>query len=387
MWSVDAVVIGAGAVGLACAAALARRGGEVIVLEQNGKIGAETSSRNSEVVHAGLYYPTGSLKHVLCVEGRRKLYRYLDSRRVAHQRCGKLIVATSEAEIAEIESLWRRGVENGVEDLQLITGAAAIAMEPALSCRAAIWSPQTGILDSHGYLLALQSELEDHAGSIALATPVEAVSQAAGGFVVHTGGADPTAIGARFVVNAAGLHATRLAQRIEGLAPEHVPTTTFAKGSYFGCSAKPAFTRLIYPAPVQGGLGVHVTLDLSGRMRFGPDVEWLDLDDPQQLDYTVDLRRADGFYAAVRRYWPGLPDGALTPDYAGCRPKLSGPGAPAADFRIDGPETHGVAGLVNLFGIESPGLTSSLAIADAVLRSLACGSTWTGSSGLPSSAP
>ena len=369
---VDVVVVGAGAVGLAVAAAFARVGEDVLVLEAAAAIGTGTSSRNSEVIHAGMYYPTGGLRHRLCVEGRRELYAYLAQRGVAHRRYGKLIVATSDREIAKIEAIHSTGQRNGVEGLELISAATAKAWEPQLACTAALWSPETGIVDGHGYMLALRGEIEDHGGAVALNAPVERIaSLAGGGFRVTTGGAEPAMLTCRRLVNSGGLHAQRIARCIEGFPAGHIPKLVLAKGSYFACAGRPAFTRLIYPAPIDGGLGVHVTLDLGGRMKFGPDVEWLASDDQDQVDYTVDPRRADIFYDAIRRYWPGLPDGALTPDYSGCRPKLSGPGEPAADFRIYGPELHGMAGLVNLFGIESPGLTSSLAIADEVRARIA----------------
>lgn len=362
-FDVDAVVAGAGAVGLACAAALARAGLEVLVLEAAPVIGSGTSSRNSEVIHAGLYYPTGSLKHRLCVAGRRLLYPYMARCGVAHRKTQKLIVATSDAETKKIEQLAGVARANEVENVTLIDGADAMAMEPALFCTAALLSAETGIMDSHGLMLAYLGELESLGGALALSTPVEQVEpKTGGGFEIWAGGREPARISARIFVNSAGLHAPALARRVAGL--EHLaPTQVLAKGSYFGCAGKPAFQRLIYPAPVDGGLGVHLTVDLAGRMRFGPDVEWLDETDPDRVDYAVDIRRADSFYAAIRTYWPGLKDGALSPDYSGLRPKLSGPGAPAADFRIDGPEAHGVEGLVHLLGIESPGLTSSLAIA------------------------
>lgn len=363
---VDVVVVGAGAVGLAIAAAFARTGRDVLVLEAGRAAGMGTSARNSGVIHAGMYYPTGSLRHRLCVQGRRQLYAYLAERNVPHRRTGKLIVATSPAETAKIEAIHATGLSNGVEGLDLITGAAARAWEPDLACEAALWSPETGILDTHAYMLALQGEIEDAGGAIALATPFQQADQIPGGFRVHTGGADPATIACRCLVNSAGLHAQRTASRIAGLAPGHIPALVLTKGNYFSCAGRSAFSRLIYPAPVDGGLGVHVTLDLAGRMRFGPDVEWLATGNPDAVDYTVNPARADAFYAAIRRYWPGLPDGVITPDYSGCRPKLSGPGEPAADFRIDGPALHAIPGLVNLFGIESPGLTSSLAIADEV---------------------
>lgn len=366
LYQADCVVIGAGAIGLACAVELARRGREVLVLEAAGVIGTGTSSRNSEVIHAGLYYATGSLKHRLCVEGRRKLYAYLAARGVAHAKCGKLVVATAPEEEAQIAALHRRAIENEVENVTLIGGGEARALEPALACVSALVSAETGIVDSHGYMLALRGELESLGGAIAFNAPALRGAAVRGGFELEVGGAHRARIRCASLVNAAGLEAQRVASSLEGLSAAHTPPLVLAKGAYFGCAGKPAFTRLIYPAPVDGGLGVHLTLDLAGRMRFGPDVEWLDETDPARVDYSVDPARAEGFYAAIRRYWPALPHGALTPDYAGCRPKLSGPGQASADFRIDGPETHGLEGLVNLFGIESPGLTASLAIAEEV---------------------
>jgi len=361
-----AAVIGAGVVGLAAARALAQGGCEVVVLEAADAIGTGTSSRNSEVVHAGMYYAPGSAKARLCVEGRRRLYAYCAARGVPIRRCGKLIVAASEAETSKIEAIAATGAANGVADLELLNGAAASAMEPALRCAAALWSPSTGIVDSHGFMLALQGDLEDAGGAIAFETPLLAIERAGGGWRIRFGGRDPGSIDADFVVNAAGLHAWDAARTIDAYPAAAMPKRVLAKGNYFACAARPAFTRLIYPAPVDGGLGVHLTLDLAGRMKFGPDVEWLGDIDPAAIDYRVDAARAAGFYAAIRRYWPDLPDGALTADYAGVRPKLSGPGEPAADFLIDGPERHGLPGLINLFGIESPGLTASLAIAEAV---------------------
>jgi L-2-hydroxyglutarate oxidase LhgO len=365
VYQIDALVIGAGAVGLACAAELARRGREVMVVEATARIGSGTSSRNSEVIHAGLYYPTGSLKHRLCVAGRRKLYGYLAARGVAHRKCGKLIVAADAAEEKQIAALHQRGLANEVEGLSLHTAAEARAMEPNLACASALLSAETGIIDSHGYMLALLGEIEERGGALALSAPVlRGRVLAGGGFEIDIGGAAPATIACRTLVNAAGLEAQRVAGAIEGVPASAIAPLVLAKGSYFACAAKPAFTRLIYPAPVEGGLGVHLTLDLAGRMRFGPDVEWLDHNDPARVDYTVDARRGEGFYEVVRRYWPAMPDGVLAPDYSGCRPKLSGRGQAAADFRIDGAETHSIAGLVNLFGIESPGLTSSPAIAE-----------------------
>lgn len=368
---VDAVVIGAGVVGLACAYALANAGRDVLVLETARHIGGGISSRNSEVIHAGIYYPTNSLRHRLCIHGRRRLYPYLASRNVAHNKCGKLIVATSEREEAEIAGIYRRAVENRVEGVKLISGAQARALEPNLNARAALVSPETGIVDSHGLMRALLGDIERAGGAIAYEAPVlggEVLSD--GRILLEIGGPSPMRIAAQSVVNAAGLDATRVARAIAGVPAQSIPQLTLAKGSYFGASGAPAFQRLIYPAPVDGGLGVHLTLDLAGRMRFGPDVEWLDARDPGEVDYAVDPARAESFYEAIRRYWPALKDGALTPDYAGCRPKLSGKGEGAADFRIDGAEAHGVKNLVNLFGIESPGLTSSLAIGEQALARL-----------------
>lgn len=371
MFDTDVVVIGAGAVGLAVGAAFARRGHDVFVLEAADTIGTGVSSRNSEVIHGGMYYPTGSLRHRFCVEGRRRLYQYLAERKVAHRKFGKLIVATSDAETTKIETIHKTGIANDVENLTLIDGRDAVRMEPQLACTAAVVSPETGIIDSHGYMLALQGEIEDHGGAVVLMTPVARIEAISGGYRVVTGGDQPGAVTCRRVVNSAGLNAQAVARGIDALEARHIPKQTLAKGNYYSFAGRPAFTHLIYPAPVEGGLGVHVTLDLAGRMRFGPDVEWLPGATPETVDYAVDPRRSDSFYAAIRTYWPHLKDGTLTPDYSGCRPKLSGPGEPAQDFMIQGPEVHSLAGLVNLFGIESPGLTSSPAIAENVVRRLA----------------
>ena len=371
MLETEAIVIGAGAVGLACAAALARTGHETLVLENAAGIGTGTSARNSEVIHAGLYYPTGSLRHRMCVAGRRKLYQWNAERGVPHRKTGKLIVGTSDAQFPRMHSLFEHGLQNEVEGLSFLTSAGAMRLEPNLTCTAAILSEETGILDSHAYMLSLQGDLEDYGGSVVLGTPVEAVEILSDGrFRLEIGGDEPTSIVTRILVNSAGLHAVRIARKMGGYHPDLIPFFTLAKGNYFSCQTKSAFKRLIYPVPVEGGLGVHITLDLGGRMRFGPDVEWLGHDDPDRIDYMVDLARADSFYDSVRQYWPGLPDGAIAADYSGCRPKLSAAGEPAADFRIDGPDLHGHAGLVHLFGIESPGLTSSLAIAEEVLGRL-----------------
>lgn len=365
IYHIDCIVIGAGAVGLACAAELARRGREVLVVEAADAIGTGTSARNSEVIHGGMYYPTGTLKHEMCVKGRRKLYAYLAERGVAHRKCGKLIVATDAKEEAKIAGIFKLAATNGVENCSLHTRDEAAAMEPNVACVSAMLSPETGIVDSHGYMLALLGEIEDRGGSLALNAPVvHGEVLAGGGFEIEIGGEAPARLRCNVLVNSAGLGAQNVAERIAGIPAAAIPPLVLAKGSYFGCSARAPFSRLIYPAPVDGGLGVHLTLDLGGRAKFGPDVEWLAHNDPLQVDYAVDVKRCESFYDAIRRYWPTLPDNALTPDYSGCRPKLSGAGQPVADFRIDGPELHGVAGLVNLFGIESPGLTSSLAIAE-----------------------
>ena len=354
--AVDCVVVGAGVVGLAVARALALQGREVMVLEAADAIGTGTSSRNSEVIHAGLYYATGSLKARLCVQGRDLLYAYCAERSVPHRRCGKLIVATSPEQIPALQGIEARARANGVNDLQWLDAAAAQALEPALQCVAALHSTSTGIVDSHALMLALQGDLEHAGGLVALNSPLAHARCTAQG--IHLQAADGTELLARTVVNSAGLAAPSLALRFEGLDALHVPTPHYAKGSYFTLAGRAPFSRLIYPAPEAAGLGVHLTLDMGGQARFGPDVQWVD--DP--ADLQVDPSRGDAFYAEVRRYWPGLKDGALVPGYAGMRPKISAPGEPAADFVVQGPAVHGVPGLVNLFGIESPGLTSSLAI-------------------------
>ena len=365
MERVDCVVIGAGVVGLAVARELALAGCEVILLEQAEAVGTQTSSRNSEVIHAGIYYPTGSLKARLCVAGKQLLYRYCEEHGVPHARCGKLIVATSAAQIETLAAIRAKAAGNGVSDLELWPGERAMAVEPALRCAAALWSPSTGIVDSHRLMLAFEGDAEDQGAMIAFGSPVVGGALREDGILLEVGGADPARLLARRVVNSAGLGAPALARRLRGLDPQTVPDAWLCKGSYYTLAGRSPFARLIYPVPEKDGLGVHVTIDLAGACRFGPDVQWI-----EHVDYDVDPARAEQFYAAVRRYWPELPDGALLPGYAGIRPKIAAPSEPAADFRIDGPARHGVPGLVNLFGIESPGLTASLAIAAAVARHL-----------------
>jgi L-2-hydroxyglutarate oxidase LhgO len=356
------LVIGAGVVGLAVARTAALAGHDVTVTEMTGGIANGVSSRNSEVIHAGLYYPTDTLRARHCVRGRRMLYEFCASHGVAHRKCGKLVVATNPAELAKVETILAQSQINGVEGTEMIGGNAARAMEEELSCIGALWSPETGIIDSHGYMRALWGELEDRGGMIAFATPVERMSYKAPHWQVQFGGREPGTFDFDAVVNSGGLGAQALARRIEGYPAGKVPRLVLGKGNYFGFAGKPVFSRLIYPTPVDGGLGVHVTLDLAGRMRFGPDVEWI-----TEESYTVDPRRADSFYARIRTYWPALPDNSLVPDYCGIRPKLTGQGEGQADFMITGPAEHGMPRLVNLFGIESPGLTASLSIAEDVV--------------------
>jgi L-2-hydroxyglutarate oxidase LhgO len=362
---VEVVVIGAGVVGLAIGRALALAGREVLVLESERHFGTGTSSRNSEVIHAGIYYPAGSLKARLCVDGRRQLYDYCAARGVAHRRLGKLIVATRGEQVEALQSILARALANGVENIAMIDAAEARRLEPQLACVAALHSRETGIVDSHGLMLALLGDLESAGGALACASPFARAERNGSGWVVHTGGEAPFTLAADALVNAAGLQAQEVAARIESLPAENIPRRHLARGCYFQLAGQAPFSRLVYPVPAPGGLGVHLTLDLGGQARFGPDVEWIDT-----IDYTVDPRRADSFYAEVREYWPKLPDASLAPAYAGIRPKLSGPGEPAADFVIAGPQVHGVPGLVNLFGIESPGLTACLAIGEYVRRLL-----------------
>jgi L-2-hydroxyglutarate oxidase LhgO len=355
----DAVVIGAGVVGLAVARALALAGREVVILESEDAIGTHTSSRNSEVIHAGIYYPKSSLKARSCVQGKELLYEYCVSHGVPHRRCGKLIVATDEKQIDELKGIQAKAHANGVTDVVWMTRAQALALEPELQCVAALYSPSTGIIDSHALMLAYLGDAEAKGAMLALKSPLEKCEVVADGFVLQE------SIHATTLVNSAGLKAPSIAKAIKGYPADKGPGEFYAKGNYYSLNRKNPFSRLVYPVPEPGGLGVHITLDLAGQARFGPDVEWVD-----RIAYDVDPRRADRFYAAIRRYWPGLPDASLSPGYAGIRPKTAGPKDPAPDFEIQGPRQHGVPGLVHLFGIESPGLTASLALAGMVLDQL-----------------
>lgn len=363
MEKIDCVVIGAGVVGLACARELAQAGREVVVLESEAALGTHTSSRNSEVIHAGIYYPKGSLKARLCVEGRQMLYAYCAEHGIEHRRCCKLIVATHADQSAALDRLHAQARANGVDDLLRLTADEARALEPEVYCVDALLSPSTGIIDSHGFMLALLGDAEAHGAMLALASPVLRGRVGADGIVLEVGGDAPISISAKLVINNSGLYAQRVAASLAGFPPEHVPPTFYAKGNYYSLAGRAPFSHLIYPVPEPGGLGVHLTLDLAGQARFGPDVEWLT---GAEFDYRVDPKRADGFYAEIRKYWPGLADGTIAPAYSGIRPKLAGPEAPSSDFVIQGPQVHGVPGLVNLFGIESPGLTAALAIAETV---------------------
>jgi L-2-hydroxyglutarate oxidase LhgO len=358
----DATVVGAGAVGLAAGRALARRGLGVLVMEQAAHIGQGVSSRNSEVIHGGLYYPTGSLKARFCVQGRRLLYPYLDAHGIDYRRCGKLVVATSEDEVPRMEALFRQATINGVENIEHLTGAQARALEPGLNAHAALLSPDSGVFASHDYMSSLQGEIEDSGGAVALLTPFEgAAPLEGGGFTVRAGGAEPTTLTTRLLVTAPGLQAQEVAARIEGFPAAEIPKRHLGKGIYFRLAARAPFERLIYPPPIEGALGTHYRKDLGGQAVFGPDLNYVATE-----DYSVDPDRRADFARYIRKFWPDVPEEALTPDYAGIRPKIHGPGEPQPDFRLDGPEVHGLEGLMALFGIESPGLTSSLAIGEAV---------------------
>jgi L-2-hydroxyglutarate oxidase LhgO len=361
MYEADCIIVGGGVVGLAIARSLALAGREPIIVEAEKQIGMGTSSRNSEVIHAGLYYPEGSLKAALCVRGKALLYAYCEARGVPHRRCGKILVAVSEAQGAALDAIVQSAAAAGVDDLRLLDRADLQTMEPALRGVGGLLSPSTGIVDSHALMLALQGEAEAHGAQTALAASVTGIAADGAMVQLTLEGEDAPSLRTPLLVNAAGLGAQALARSMAALPPALVPALHYAKGRYFMLAGRAPFSRLVYPLPEPGGLGVHLTLDMAGAARFGPDVEWVD-----RLDYAVDPAGADLFYAAIRRYWPDLPDGALSPGYAGIRPKISGPGEPAADFVIQGPEDHGVAGLINLFGIESPGLTASLAIGEHV---------------------
>jgi L-2-hydroxyglutarate oxidase LhgO len=371
---VDCIVIGAGVVGLACARAIAQAGLDVVIVERETAYGTGVSARNSEVIHAGLYYPTGSRKALWCVRGARLLYDYCEQRSIAHRRCGKLLVATREADVEALENLRAKGLANGVAELQWLTRAQALALEPELQCVAALWSPASGIVDSHGLMTSLLGDAEAAGALLAVTSGVVGAARDGDGWrvsvreAVASGG--DFGLATNWIVNAAGLDAQAVATAMEGFPAAAIPARHLAKGHYFSLSGRAPFSRLIYPMPTDGGLGVHLTLDLGGQAKFGPDVEWIEdvtsaTDSGCDLDYTVDARRADAFATEVRRYWPRLPDGALAPAYSGIRPKLSGPGTPAADFWLQGPAEHGCPGVLQLFGIESPGLTASLAIAEA----------------------
>ncbi len=365
MERIEAIVVGAGVIGLATARRLALAGREVVVLEAADSFGTGISSRNSEVIHAGIYYPQGSLKARLCVAGQRALYEYCESRAVACARLGKLIVATSDNQLAALSDLAARAAKNGVDDLIRLDGAQANEMEPALHCRGALLSPSTGIVDSHGYMLAMLGEIEAAGGVLALNSPVRGGRVENGGIVLEVGGATPLALRCQILVNAAGLGAQAIAHGLDGLAEESIPPLYYVKGNYFTLKGASPFSSLIYPLPETDALGIHVVIDLAGRTKLGPDIEWI-----ETPNYDVSADRAQAFYESVRRYWPGLPDDALEPGYAGVRPKLTQAGGGMPDFVIQGPETHAVAGLVNLYGIDSPGLTASLAIADEVAAKL-----------------
>jgi L-2-hydroxyglutarate oxidase LhgO len=382
MDQVEVVVVGAGAVGLAVARALALAGREVMVIEKEAAVGQGVSSRNSEVVHGGLYYPTGSLKAKLCVRGKEMLYAYCAERGLPYQQCGKLIVATDASQLEKLAKIEVQAAANGVP-VQRLTREQALALEPELQCLAALLSPTTGIVSAHDLMTSLQGDLENAGGMVVLTTQVKSVrfceqNEALAGVLTAQSAMDSGAngeafdLGFRFLINATGLYAPLLAQRFQGLSAEFVPAAHFAKGNYYSLAGKAPFKHLIYPIPEAAGLGVHLTLDLGGQAKFGPDVQWLEgIQSPEQIDYSVDPRRADGFYAEVRKYWPGLRDGQLTPSYSGVRPKITPPAEPAADFVIQSQATHGVRGLVNLFGIESPGLTSCMAIGEEVAQVIA----------------
>jgi L-2-hydroxyglutarate oxidase LhgO len=366
MEQVDCVVIGAGVVGLAVAREMALQGHETILLEREGSFGTISSARNSEVIHAGIYYPKDSLKAKLCVEGNRLLYEYCRTHQVGTQAYGKLIVA-DETQLNDLQAILYKAQNNGVPEIKMITGEEAKQLEPKLKCSAAILSASTGIVDSHAFMLSLLGGFEDAGGMIAYHSPLisaKPIGQGAeGGFELSIGGPDGMKLQTKLLINCAGMSAPAIAQKIEGLESNQIPKAYFAKGNYFSLSGKSPFTHLIYPIPEAGGLGVHLTLDMGGQAKFGPDVEWLDIENEEQIDYTVNPKRSEGFYEAVRRYWPELKDNSLQPDYSGVRAKIVPLNTPAGDFCFNTPQDHGLQGLYNLYGFESPGLTSSIAIA------------------------
>jgi len=367
MEKADCVVVGAGVIGLAVARALALAGREVLVLEAHDCIGSEISSRNSEVIHAGIYYPAGSLKAKFCVQGRKQLYNYCEEHHVPFKRCGKLIIATDEQQQSNLQPMLEKARNNGVDDIVCLDKNEMQRREPQVKCVSALWSPSTGLIDSHGYMLALQADLENAGGIIIFNTRVTAGSGTnRSPELAVTSSGSSFRLTANTVVNCAGLGGDKLAHAIDGIKRQTLPVYHYAKGNYFTYSGKSPFTSLIYPLPNEYGLGIHATHDMAGNLRFGPDVEWID-----EIDYEVDPRRSGMFYEAIRSYWPDLMDKTLLPAYAGIRPKLNRLGSPAADFAIQDETEHGVAGLINLFGIESPGLTSSLALADHVSEMLA----------------
>ena len=367
---VGSVVVGAGVVGLAVARALALAGHAPLILDGEDHFGSWTSSRNSEVVHAGIYYPTGSLKARLCVEGKQKLYAFCEVRGVPFQRTGKLIFAHEEDQLVELDRIEQRALEAGVVDLVRLGPAEVLVEEPHLSCAGGLLSPSTGIVDSHSFMQALLGEAEAHDAMLVTSSRIDRVTWQGGLWHIWMDGEAAPVVSTPILVNSCGLAAQALAAATEGLSPEFIPPIRYARGVYFTYSGRVPFTKLIYPVPEPGGLGTHLTLDLAGQARFGPDVEWID-----SVDYTVDPARRATFVAAAQRIWPGLDPDRLQPGYAGVRPKLSGPGEPAADFMISGPADHGCEGLVNLFGIESPGLTASMAIADLAVEKLGCPGT------------
>ncbi len=367
MDQVDCVVIGAGVIGLAVAREMALQGRETILLERESAFGTISSARNSEVIHAGIYYPKDSLKAKLCVQGNRMLYEYCRTHHVATQPYGKLIVASDESQLDDLQAILYKAQQNNVPEIKMITGEQAKSMEPELHCSAAVLSATTGIVDSHGFMLSLLGGFEDAGGMIAYQSPLMSAKpigeNAKGGFELEIGGADGMKIQTKLLINCAGMSAPAIAKKIQSLSEDHIPKAYFAKGNYFSLSGKSPFKHLIYPIPEPGGLGVHLTLDMGGQAKFGPDVEWLEINEESQIDYTVNPKRGDGFYEAVRRYWPDLKDNALQPDYSGVRAKIVPPNSPAGDFCFNTPQDHGLEGLFNLYGFESPGLTSSLAIA------------------------